>query len=177
MSAEAQWFYARNGVKEGPVAESVLRSLLAEGTVLPSSLVWTQGMATWKPLAETSLAAGGAATPPPLAPHPAPAPVPGVQPPGESTATVALVCSCLGLAGIFCCGTSPLAIVGVIIGHINLASSFATQRARERSRAALVVGYSALALYAVLIVLAVLIGGLAEVLPHWLRNIGPGWRA
>lgn len=180
MSAETLWFYARNWAKEGPVPESQLRELLARGEIQPSTLVWTQGMTQWQPLAETPLAASGTAFPPPLIPAPGPLPtsaVPTTQPAGEATATVALVCSCLGLAGIFCCGTSPLAIVGVLIAHINLASSAATQRARERSRAALIVGYSALVIYALIIVVVLVIGGMAEAIPHWLRNVRPGWPA
>jgi hypothetical protein len=169
MSTETQWFYASGGARQGPVSESALRALIASGAVDARTLVWTQGMPAWRPLGETPVGGPLHAAPPPLtqAPH-------GDRP-GESTATAALVCSCLGLTGILCCGTAPLAIVGVILAHVNLASSSATPMARQRARAALVVGYSGIAIYLVIMVGALLFGAVSGAVPGWLRNVRPGW--
>ena len=47
------WFYSRGGEKTGPVALSVLQIKAAEGSLNPRhDLVWTQGMAEWKPAGE-----------------------------------------------------------------------------------------------------------------------------
>ena len=46
------WFYAFNGEQRGPVDDAELDRLVAEGTVLPSTLVWREGMANWVPHAE-----------------------------------------------------------------------------------------------------------------------------
>jgi hypothetical protein len=171
MSTETQWFYASGGTRQGPVSESTLRTLIASGAVDARTLVWTQGMPNWRPLGETPLGGILHATPPPLTSQAQPG-----DRPGESTATVALVCSCLGLAGILCCcAPAPLAIVGVILAHVNLASPSATPKARERSRAALVVGYSAIAIYLLLVVSYLLFGVVSGALPGWLRHVRPGW--
>lgn len=169
MSTETQWFYASGGARQGPVSESALRALIASSAVQAQTLVWTQGMPAWRPLGETPIGAPPQTIPPPLSPAPVAAGA------GESTATAALVCSCLGLTGILCCGTAPLAIVGVILAHVNLASSSATAVARQRSRAALVVGYSGIAIYLLVMVGAILFGAVSGAVPGWLRNVRPGW--
>src|SRR4051812_9161367 len=46
------WFYEFNGEQKGPVTESELDQLIAQGTVLPTTLVWREGLASWAPLAE-----------------------------------------------------------------------------------------------------------------------------
>lgn len=62
---------ARDGVKFGPYDEPTAQSLLAEGRIAPTDLVWRKGMPDWRPAAEVlapMLAAAGFAAPPPLAP-------------------------------------------------------------------------------------------------------------
>lgn len=47
------WFYSREGEKIGPVSLADLRIKAAEGSLNPRhDLVWTQGMAEWKPAGE-----------------------------------------------------------------------------------------------------------------------------
>src|SRR3954471_12594585 len=46
------WFYEFNGEQKGPVTESELDQLIAQGTVLPTTLVWREGLASWTPLAQ-----------------------------------------------------------------------------------------------------------------------------
>lgn len=46
------WFYASNGTQNGPVEEADLLALIKAGTISPSTQVWQEGMADWKPLSE-----------------------------------------------------------------------------------------------------------------------------
>jgi hypothetical protein len=87
----------------GPVTTDQLRQWLAEGRVIPSSLIQTEGAKDWKPL--SSLPEFG--TPPVVSMPPAPA-----RQESDSMAVGALVCGILANLG-FCFG-----IVFVILGLI-----------------------------------------------------------
>lgn len=52
------WFYESAGQQQGPVSDSALDALLAEGKITPNTLVWHEGMADWKPLRDARPAAG-----------------------------------------------------------------------------------------------------------------------
>lgn len=65
------WFYAVGAERKGPVTEAELDRLVAQGEVRPDSLVWREGMADWKPLAEARPVAGTGQ--PPKLPAAAPA--------------------------------------------------------------------------------------------------------
>lgn len=56
------WYYEFGGQQQGPVSESELDRLLAEGKITLDTLVWKDGMAGWAPM-RTARPAGGA---PPL---------------------------------------------------------------------------------------------------------------
>jgi hypothetical protein len=43
----SQWYYSRNGQKEGPVASEKLKELATSGQITPTNLVWKEGMAQW----------------------------------------------------------------------------------------------------------------------------------
>lgn len=63
----SQWYFALNGVSNGPVDLERLRADFQSGRLPLATLVWAQGMANWVPanaLAEFAL------TPPPLPPAP-----------------------------------------------------------------------------------------------------------
>lgn len=45
----SQWYYTRNGERQGPVERSTLSMLAQSDEVKPEDLVWTEGMADWKP--------------------------------------------------------------------------------------------------------------------------------
>ena len=49
---EAQWFYANSSQREGPVDLAGLRQLQAEGRVGAATLLWCEGMPSWRLLAE-----------------------------------------------------------------------------------------------------------------------------
>lgn len=48
----ADWYYADNDQQRGPVTREKLVSMIAAGQVLPSDLVWTDGMANWASAAQ-----------------------------------------------------------------------------------------------------------------------------
>eukprot|EP00456_Euglypha_rotunda_P068642 TRINITY_DN599_c0_g3_i2.p1 TRINITY_DN599_c0_g3~~TRINITY_DN599_c0_g3_i2.p1 ORF type:complete len:837 (-),score=212.09 TRINITY_DN599_c0_g3_i2:5276-7786(-) len=48
----AGWLYSRGGASFGPVSEEKLLRLAAQGKVLPTDLVWRDGMGAWVPLAK-----------------------------------------------------------------------------------------------------------------------------
>jgi len=47
------WFYAARGEQQGPISESELDRLIGQGVILPTTLVWREGFATWIPLQQT----------------------------------------------------------------------------------------------------------------------------
>ena len=71
-----EWYYTRNKEPQGPVNSTQLKELAAQGELLPTDLVWKEGMAEWVSAAtlKSLFAAPGAPTPTPVA-HAAPAPV------------------------------------------------------------------------------------------------------
>jgi hypothetical protein len=54
---EAQWWYANSRQSEGPVDLAGLRRLQQDGTVTARTLLWCEGMPSWRPLAELDQAA------------------------------------------------------------------------------------------------------------------------
>jgi uncharacterized RDD family membrane protein YckC/type II secretory pathway pseudopilin PulG len=70
-----QYWIGRNGQQFGPFAVEAIRGGFAAGKVLPTDLVWTEGMAEWTPAAALfGAAAAPALGPAPAAPGAAPAP-------------------------------------------------------------------------------------------------------
>src|SRR5262245_6290807 len=61
----SNWFYAASGQQQGPFGDAQIRDLIANGTVRPDTLVWTEGMAGWQKAMEVPglMPAGG---PPPM---------------------------------------------------------------------------------------------------------------
>lgn len=43
------WFYAENGQQKGPVSDTDLASLAANGVLKPETLLWKEGMTGWQP--------------------------------------------------------------------------------------------------------------------------------
>ncbi len=79
------WFYADNGQQRGPISEAEFDSLVAAGSIQPSTLVWHEGMPAWKPFAEARPVASPTGGPPPT---------PGETPAGAAAGGV--VCSVCG---------------------------------------------------------------------------------
>ena len=45
----AEWYYANDGVEQGPIARSDFAALVRDGTVGPQTLVWTNTLPQWEP--------------------------------------------------------------------------------------------------------------------------------
>jgi uncharacterized RDD family membrane protein YckC len=82
---EAAWYYAIDGRQRGPVDETTLRSLAAQGVLRREDLVWTDGMVDWAAAGTMPWLFAGA---PPAAPTPGPPQgfVPQWPPSAQSTA-------------------------------------------------------------------------------------------
>src|SRR5690242_15462990 len=68
-----QWYYSKNGNKEGPVSTSQLQALAKEGTLRPTDTVWSERVGQWVPATRVNglFPAGFSSAPPPVAPpHP-----------------------------------------------------------------------------------------------------------
>ncbi|MGQ9504084.1 MAG: DUF4339 domain-containing protein [Thermogutta sp.] len=50
------WYYALNDQPQGPLPETQLAAMVANGTLSPGTLVWTLNMSEWCPVRETRLA-------------------------------------------------------------------------------------------------------------------------
>jgi hypothetical protein len=93
-----EWYYAQQGQQHGPVTAAQLKQLAQSGGLLPTDLVWKQGMANWAPASAArglfpqapavNIAPGSGRTAAPAAPASsrnaaaAPAPVSGKARPG-----------------------------------------------------------------------------------------------
>ncbi len=162
------WYYAKNGHQNGPVPTEDMIDRIAMGEIAPTDLAWCEGMADWLPVsqipqlqvapparAEAPASAPAAMDQPspyqsPAAAAPAASPsyaVPG-QPPSQGLAIGAMVCGILAFIG--CCAwylAGPVAVVGVVLGHIAISKIKANPVAyggRGMARAGLVLGYLAL---------------------------------
>jgi len=74
------WFYARNNQQNGPVTNDALISMLRSGAVLPSDLVWREGMANWVAAGALPELAGVVSGPGSTVPYLTPSPQPMGQP-------------------------------------------------------------------------------------------------
>ena len=45
----AEWYYANDGVEQGPIARSDFAALVRDGIVGPQTLVWTNTLPQWEP--------------------------------------------------------------------------------------------------------------------------------
>jgi GYF domain 2/WG containing repeat len=44
-----EWYYTKNGERQGPLTSQQLKQLAASGELQPTALIWKAGMAEWKP--------------------------------------------------------------------------------------------------------------------------------
>jgi len=71
----ADWHYTKDGQQHGPVNSGEMRRLAAAGELLPTDLVWKEGMAQWAPASQLKGLFGPAAAPAaPASPAPEAAP-------------------------------------------------------------------------------------------------------
>ena len=73
------WYYAVGGQRNGPFGQDEFVRIIGTGAVTDASLVWREGMAEWRPLAELrgELGLGPPAIPPPVGEAATPTPTPG----------------------------------------------------------------------------------------------------
>jgi len=110
------WYYTSAGVQLGPVPDETLRSLVVSGRLLPSDLVWREGMPAWQPVGSVpGLLPASAAGPPPVPPPYAMAPPPRIAPAGEDAA----------LRWVLPVGRSGWAIASGYLGIFSLLGIFA----------------------------------------------------
>lgn len=50
----SKWYYEKGGVRKGPVTSEGIRRMVANGTLLPTDLLWKEGMKDWMPAAQSS---------------------------------------------------------------------------------------------------------------------------
>lgn len=69
---EANWYYAKDGQRQGPVSLAELKELVTTGALHGEDLIWNASMSSWMPIcSESSLAPLVASTPSgPLGPPP-----------------------------------------------------------------------------------------------------------
>jgi hypothetical protein len=72
-----EWYYTRQGQQQGPVGAAQLKQLAASGQLLPTDLVWKEGLANWVPASSArglfppaAAPASGRARPAPAGPVP-----------------------------------------------------------------------------------------------------------
>ena len=157
------WYYGSQGQQNGPITESELRRLLADGSLTQQTLVWRDGLGEWRAVSEVpELQAPVLTTPEVIADQQASY---GVAP-QSGLAIASMVC---GIVSLLLCYVNALAAIpAVICGHMALKKireSLQPMAGRGMAIAGLVTGYLGL-----LFQLAIIIG-----LLFFVRNVvGPG---
>lgn len=77
------WYYGSGTEPKGPFSKEQIAALVQTGTIGDRTLVWTIGMASWVPFAQSALARevgafSGRGVPPPLLPRGGPGPQPAI---------------------------------------------------------------------------------------------------
>jgi hypothetical protein len=146
------WYYAKNGAQQGPVALEDMKSRIAMGEIAPTDLAWREGMADWMPvssIAELKVEAPPArqeAEPAPGGPSYAPAPAPAatsapVEPYRSPVAAPAPAASQLAPGQV---PSQGLAIASMICGIVALVICCAWYLACVLGLVAVVLGFVAL---------------------------------
>jgi hypothetical protein len=60
------WYYAKNGTSNGPLTSRELLRLVLEGTLLPTDLVWKEGLEDWQPASSVKGLFDSSSSPSPL---------------------------------------------------------------------------------------------------------------
>jgi hypothetical protein len=192
----SQWYYAHDGKQSGPVPESELQRLAADGNFDPEKdLVWREGQPDWKPASTVpelaslfrkendvepaAPAASGAESSPyeaPRSPAGPPQQAPHTQvavPQRTGLSVAALICGLVGLISCFMwCLSIPLALAGIVCGHIALSrikSDPVGYGGRGLALTGTIAGYLALVLN---IAFIAIIGYLSNLSPEKLEELG-----
>lgn len=145
------WYYGSQGQQNGPIPESELRVLLADGTITQQTLVWRDGLVEWKPVAEVAELQAPPLTAPAMLAYQQAAY--GVVP-QCGLAVASMVC---GIVSLMACYVHALAAIpAVVCGHLAIKKIRESQQpmaGRGMAIAGLVTGYLGL-----LIQLAIIVG-------------------
>jgi hypothetical protein len=111
-----QWFHVEDGEQRGPFSEGGMADLYRAGRIDGTTYVWRDGMADWRPLAETELA-GIAAGGEPAEDRPAA----GLPPRPASVTAFGIMNIVFGGSALLCLPIAvPLAFVGFATGEFPL---------------------------------------------------------
>ena len=64
--SQRSWFFVHDDQASGPLSDTHIRTLLANGAVTPATLVWTEGMTEWGKASDIPELWPGGAVPPPI---------------------------------------------------------------------------------------------------------------
>ena len=116
---DAQWYYARNGTDRlGPVSESEIHALVAQGQIRPDDLLWREGMPAWAALKTLSVFQAPVV---PDASVVAKVAIPGGL--GGWMAFTGVINILVGLLSVFTCFALPTGILQIIGGAALLSGS------------------------------------------------------
>lgn len=120
---ENQWYYARQGAdRQGPVPESEIRLLIAQGQLHGTDLLWRDGLPAWVPL--NTLAEFQATPSSPAAPFAEPAGLVPVPSGLRGWMTFGGILNILmGISYVLSCFGLPIGIVQIIAGAALISAS------------------------------------------------------
>jgi len=163
------WYYSKNGIQMGPVSQEELFAKAKRGEVLPSDLIWREGMADWLPLSQVPefKAAGAPATPPPIGLGSVPLPQPAAYPAAYMTGSVpnylwqSIVATVLGALTCWLIAM-PLGIVAIVyaakVDGLQRSGDFAGAMSASKSAKGWMIGsFSCFALFVLFVAAAIII--------------------
>ncbi len=112
-----QWYYGSEGQQNGPVADHELHSLIAQGVIIDSTLVWREGMVTWQAKATVPELQAGAS---PLNMGHSYYPAMVNATPNSGLAIASMVCGIVGITIGLCYVPALPGIPAVICGHMAM---------------------------------------------------------
>jgi hypothetical protein len=137
--AMTQWYYGSQGQQSGPLSETQLRRMIANGSLPSGSLVWREGMNDWKPVSAVMELHG---PPQPSLENVSPQIYPHGVMPQSGLAVASMVCGIVGMITCYVHGVA--AIPAVICGHLAIKAireSPVPMAGRGMAIAGLVMGY------------------------------------
>ncbi|MEP2774874.1 MAG: GYF domain-containing protein [Luteolibacter sp.] len=165
------WYYSKNGMQLGPVAEEELLAKSKSGEVAATDLIWKEGMADWTPLGQVpefqlSASTPAAMTPPPSSmgsvPMPQPAAYQASQMPGNIPTYLwqSIVATVLGALTCWLVAM-PLGIVAIVfaakVEGLQRSGDFAGATSASKSaKSWMLASYACLALFVLFAIAAII---------------------
>lgn len=168
------WYYSKNGMQLGPLSQEEISSKAKGGEIQASDLIWREGMADWKPLAQVPEFQGLASpsAPPPVGmghvPMQQPAAYPAGYAPGsvpnylwQSIVVTVLCCLPFGVVSIIhAAKVDSLLAQGDIVG-----ANAASQSAKKWAIAGVASWGAVIGIYFIFIIVVMVIGAAAPSSP------------